>query len=256
MASGSNGTTSCPVCSAEVFVPASEEPETAPSDGGTSARGERARSTSVVATDDQPGPSKDRSWERMIDEMMPIPWDERDRTWLARTIDTVSLLALQPERFFRSMATDRDAGATRLAAGAIGAASIGLAWSLTGFVVGAGSNVSPVLIGLEIALLSGLVLAILGGFRAAVTGLVLRLSRRRLRGVRRVAAFSTAPMVLGIVPFVGLLVGLALGARAYATGLRVRFGFSSSSAWALALVPGPLLFVVGVAGLFALVGAG
>lgn len=256
----SSGSIRCPVCEADLAEGSTSEappsPDAAPSPRPEpGARPERARGPSMVATEEEPRRVSDKGWERMIREMTPIPWDERDRTALARALDTILQLTAQPGQFFRSMATDADGGALRLAVAAILAASLGLAWTLTGVIVAAGTTVSPVWVGLEVALVSAVALAAMGGFRAAVTGLVLRTSSRRPRGVRRLAAFSAAPLLLGLVPVVGFLTGLVIGTRAYAAGLQSRFGLSSPLAWVLAVVPGPALFITALAVLVALVGA-
>jgi len=254
VASGSAGAAQCPVCSAE--VPGSDDGSTEASAGPREgAQADRARAPSAVATDDEPRHADDRTWERLIDEMMPVPWDERDRTFVARALDTLAQVSLRPVRFFRAMATDEDSGATRLALASFASAALGLAWVLTGLVVGAGSTVSPVVIGLEVWVVSALALALLGAFRAGVTAVALRLAGRRLRGLRRVASFAAVPMLLGLIPVLGLIAGLALGARAFASGLRVRYGVSTALAWALALAPAPALGLGLVVALLAAVGA-
>jgi hypothetical protein len=258
VANGSTEAVRCPVCSAELSAEPGAAAEGGPSGGserGAQARPDRARSPSMVATDEEPRRGPDQAWERMVHGMTPVPWDERDRTAIARALDTILQLTLQPDRFFRAMATDRDGGVLRLALTAVFFASFGISWILTGVIVAGGTTVSPVWVALEVTVATMVVLFALGGFRAAVTGLMLRLRGERRRGVRRVAAFSAAPLLLGLVPVIGLLVGLALGTRAYATGLRVRFGLSAPLAWMLAMAPGPVLLVAGVLVLAALSGA-
>jgi hypothetical protein len=240
----------CSACAAE--VPA--EVDATASVGAGGPRAERGRPPFLVPPRERRSSGGDRAWERMVDGMLPVPWDERDRTAFARALDTVLQLSARPEHFFRSMATDRDGGATRLAVASIVGASIGIAWVLTGFVIAAGTTVPPLGVAFEVMLTSAALMMLLGGFRAAVVGLVLRFRQHRLRGVRRVAAFAAAPMLLGVVPVVGLIAGVVLGARAFATGLRVRFGFSRASAWALALLPGPALLVAITAVVAALTG--
>lgn len=255
VAHGSTEAVRCPVCAAE--LPAESGAGAAGRGGneGAEARAERARAPSMVATDDEPRRQPDQAWERMVHGMTPVPWDERDRTAVARALDTILQLTLHPARFFRAMATDHDGGVLRLALAAAFFASFGLSWILTGVIMGAGTTVSPIWVAIEVTVATMLVLFALGGFRAAVTGLVLRLRGDRRRGVRRVAAFSAAPLLLGLVPIVGLVAGLALGTRAYAIGLRARFGFSAPLAWALALLPGPSLLLLAALALAALSGA-
>lgn len=259
---GSGETVRCPVCAAELGPGGGSKPDgrgggasDPDPDPDSTTQPRPARSPSMVATDEEPRRAPDQAWERMVHGMTPVPWDERDRTAVARALDTILQLTLQPDRFFKSMATDHDGGALRLALSALFLASFGISWILTGIIISAGTTVSPLLVTLEVTAATMVVLAALGGFRAGVTGLVLRLRGERRRGVRRVAAFSAAPLLLGLVPMVGLVAGLGLGMRAYATGLRVRFGLSAPLAWALAAVPGPALLLGGALAIAALSGA-
>jgi len=180
----------------------------------------------------------------------PVPWDDLFLSPGQRWLMTLREVVLRPATFFGRVAVDQPDGVGWIPV--LGALGTGL---VHGFLfmlmtVAGGSTVSAPLAWLELSL--GITVA-LGLGLAAVGGLSFLLAqsfgarRIRTRPALRLIAFSSTPLLLGVLPVLGPAVGLLCVIRALSAALRQRAGLTRLEAVAC------LGVTLGILGLFPLV---
>ncbi|MEM1024637.1 MAG: YIP1 family protein [Myxococcota bacterium] len=180
----------------------------------------------------------------------PVPWDDLFLSPGQRWLMTFKEVMRSPGPFFGRVALDQPDGAGWIPlVGALGTALVhGLIGTL--LAVSSGSTISAPLVLLELTLgmafLVALGMAFLGGMSFAL-GSSFGARRIRSRSVLRLIAFASTPMLLGLLPIIGPLLGLAGVVRALVVALRVRGGLTRLEAGAC------LAVTLGILGLFPIV---
>lgn len=174
------------------------------------------------------------------------PWEAAEHGRLAGLLDTVAAVLTTPIPFFRRLS----AGSARAAFG-FAAAVLGPVVLIQGLSVRlllqhfGGASLPGLLPWLGTAAAgSAIAVVYLAAMYRLGTGV---LSRRKMSfGVAlRATAFGLAPLVLGWVPLVGLVVGLAWMLLVHGVAMRVLHGLGAVRAAAVVLLPLlPILFVL------------
>ena len=179
----------------------------------------------------------------------PVPWDDLFLSPGQRWVMTLREVVLSPSSFFARVALDQPDGVGWIPV--LGAFGTGM---VHGFMfmmmVAGGTTVSAPLAWVELSL--GLTLAV-GLGMAAVGGLSFLLARSfgarrvRTRSVLRLLAFASAPLLLGVLPFLGPVLAFVCVIRALSVALQLRGGLTRLEAGAC------LAVTLGILGLFPLV---